>query len=432
MWRTSCGDRVLDGKERSLFVHAAACLLDHLLEEAEASDPDLDLAWHTGVVLFDQLDASARIVLLRDVVQALTDLVVPTPKLTAANESAIHAVFRFIRSEIEMEVECAENFLEQAAGYDELNPILGFNLLYWRQLILAAYLEHRGLAGTHGSSIEENLDPACDDLNDWNLKLESLADQILWDRDWELDEILDAPPELARKMKRHLRIHEDYFLALPDEPDDSQMRDAVSILRDLAEEDQGDEEYAMVVLRYDYDSLVGLEFSDSDLNAKHGYGVCQDQEIVHEAEVAIPLVLAKDVADLLKRMDAAQQADEKFLAILEARQRVNHQLHRYLPEPLQRKFWQTFEIAPGISAERDYATTTVEFNLEKFAGVEFDEQTREEARIAAEGLEEFLFNLVMDRDYDFTDDAVRKALIQTAERMVHEFTETEEESEEMG
>ena len=98
MWRTVCGDRVLVGKERSLFVHAAASLLDYLLD-----DEDDEI---TGVPQFDRLEPNTRIVLLRDVVQALTDPTMPIPELTALNEAAVHAVFEFVRGEVGMEIEC--------------------------------------------------------------------------------------------------------------------------------------------------------------------------------------------------------------------------------------------------------------------------------------------------------------------------------------
>src|SRR5262245_33317569 len=72
VWRTPSGDRVLGGKERSLFVHAAACLADQLWEDAGHPDSDSDAA-PTGVALFDRLDSLARVTLLWDVVQGLTD-----------------------------------------------------------------------------------------------------------------------------------------------------------------------------------------------------------------------------------------------------------------------------------------------------------------------------------------------------------------------
>ncbi len=69
MWQTSCRDRVLRGKERSLFIQGAACLFDHLLEEAAYPDEGEGCAWHTGVPPFDHLEPRARIVLVPDVAQ---------------------------------------------------------------------------------------------------------------------------------------------------------------------------------------------------------------------------------------------------------------------------------------------------------------------------------------------------------------------------
>ncbi len=109
--------------------------------------------------------------------------------------------------------------------------------------------------------------------------------------------------------------------------------------------------------------------------------------------------------------------------------RLSHWLHRYLPETVQKRFRQRFEIAPGISAERDYGTASAEFNVEKFAGVAFDEQTRAEVDAATEGLKAFLLHLVSDCHYDFSDQAVRQALIQTAEQLAQEFAGAKEESE---
>src|SRR5262249_38176347 len=77
-WRTSSADRGLGGKEQTLFVHAAATLMDYLLEEAKGEGSDPDCARLTGVCLFDGMGPPARITLLRDVVHALSDPAVPT------------------------------------------------------------------------------------------------------------------------------------------------------------------------------------------------------------------------------------------------------------------------------------------------------------------------------------------------------------------
>src|SRR5262249_1972983 len=152
---TSSGDRVLEGKERSLVVHAAACLLDHLLEEAGDADREEEFAWHTGVALFDRLGPEERIALLRDVVRALTDPAGPTPGLTAANEAAVHAVFRFVRGEVELEIDTAGCRPARGSGLDELSSLLGYDPLYWRKMVLAAYLEGRGPADADAGAGEE-------------------------------------------------------------------------------------------------------------------------------------------------------------------------------------------------------------------------------------------------------------------------------------
>src|SRR5262249_14355517 len=129
MWPTSSGDRVLVGKERTLFVHAAATRLDYLLDEA-GEEADAGCAWHTGVAVFDALEPQDRIVLVRDVVLALTDPAVPIPKLTAANEAAVHAVFRSLRGEVEAEIDCAGSCQGQEPKLDAPSFVLGDDPLY--------------------------------------------------------------------------------------------------------------------------------------------------------------------------------------------------------------------------------------------------------------------------------------------------------------
>jgi hypothetical protein len=167
---------MLDGKERSLFVHATACLLDHLVDEAKDNEPDTDYAWPTGVALFDRMEPQARIVLLSNVLQALTDPAIPTPTLSAINEAAVHAVCRFIRGDIEMEIDCERDCQGKASELDGSAFLLGYDPLYWRKVVLAAYLEGQGLAGAGGVADDKILSPACADMEEWDLQLECLAD----------------------------------------------------------------------------------------------------------------------------------------------------------------------------------------------------------------------------------------------------------------
>ena len=58
----------------------------------------------------------------------------------------------------------------------------------------------------------------CDDIDQWNRVIELLADQVLWDRDFELEEAFaDHDPEKIKAIKRYMGINEDYFaVAAPD------------------------------------------------------------------------------------------------------------------------------------------------------------------------------------------------------------------------
>jgi hypothetical protein len=49
-----------------------------------------------------------------------------------------------------------------------------------------------------------------------------LEDHLLWDEDWDMVDHLDASPEVARRVKQELGILDDYFVAIPDDPSDTE------------------------------------------------------------------------------------------------------------------------------------------------------------------------------------------------------------------
>jgi hypothetical protein len=124
----------------------------------------------------------------------------------------------------------------------------------------------------------------------------------------------------------------------------------------------------------------GLEFADGGLNRQHGCPAGPDQHVVYEVETQVPLLLATDVAGLLRKVQAAERQEGTFVDVMRARERASGLLHRYLPERVQRRFRLSVEVAPGITAERDYGCVSAEFDPEKFAGAEFDPETRREVR----------------------------------------------------
>jgi hypothetical protein len=54
----------------------------------------------------------------------------------------------------------------------------------------------------------------------------------LWDADWALLEHLDADPANSQRVKRRLGIDDDYFVAIPPEPNDAE---AARLLDELVE-----------------------------------------------------------------------------------------------------------------------------------------------------------------------------------------------------
>jgi hypothetical protein len=187
MWNTPAGERVLAGRERSLFIQAAASLAGHILAEIE--DPEASVPILTEVDPFDSLEPPVRIVLLAEVVRALVDPDVAAPDLTAVNEAAVYAVFRSVSICIDLQIDG----IPLSTG-PESEP------LYWRRLVLAALLEatEREAASLEPSAQEqasgagpedEERTMALDstDVEDWHSALEILADSILWDRDFLID-----------------------------------------------------------------------------------------------------------------------------------------------------------------------------------------------------------------------------------------------------
>ena len=53
----------------------------------------------------------------------------------------------------------------------------------------------------------------------WEMVIESIADTILWDRDYEMSEsFLDAAPELAKQRRELLGIDDEYYTAIAPDP----------------------------------------------------------------------------------------------------------------------------------------------------------------------------------------------------------------------
>ena len=67
-----------------------------------------------------------------------------------------------------------------------------------------------------------------------------LADAVLWDEDWRDNEsLLDADPKASRAVKKLLGIDEDYYVAVPPDPTDEEMKGVWATLRGLTRDTPG-------------------------------------------------------------------------------------------------------------------------------------------------------------------------------------------------
>ena len=112
------------------------------------------------------------------------------PRLTAVREATVAAVCEALTIWVEMEIDQAAEELESPT---------------WRESILAACQERW---------IEELLDPASEEIGEWEFLVSCLSDAVLWDEDWrDSESLLDVGPKASRAVKKLMGIDEDYYVA---------------------------------------------------------------------------------------------------------------------------------------------------------------------------------------------------------------------------
>ena len=201
MWHTNTGDRTLEGAEASLFAYT---LWDFLCElEVEGGDFD------AGLRVFDSLTYGQKLSVLSAVANGLLKPDVPIRKLTAAVESAIAAVFEYLKELVIVEID---------------EPEIPSS---WRKMVLAARKE---------SGVDDLPDEDCDDHQEWLIHIEELSYLILWDYDFEDEDLyIDKPPEEASRLKEFMRIKDDYFLEIPDDLKPKEIETTLSELKSLCQ-----------------------------------------------------------------------------------------------------------------------------------------------------------------------------------------------------
>ncbi|QEG39523.1 hypothetical protein [Roseimaritima ulvae] len=195
------------GAEARLLAAAIGSVLDELSGQLDADPDHLDTSpWQFGIAVFDDLESHQRLAVLHRVATYLLTETADTLPLNAINEGAIGVLFTEVRDQVLAEIETPSGEQPDTT---------------WRALAWEAFQESQ----PQGDATEEiaagiaPLDRFDDDVERWETLVEWLADNILWDRDYEIaDCFLDVAPDKAQHRKLMLGIDDEYFTAIAPDP----------------------------------------------------------------------------------------------------------------------------------------------------------------------------------------------------------------------
>ncbi len=210
MWNTAMGERTLVGAERRLVVSAGWGLADFISVAA----PENKALF--GIVLFDQLTWQQQMLMLERVLTALVEASIPAPPTTALLDATVAAIYAHLYTSIEIELDDARMDIDSPLGEEDHFDV--------RNEILEALRE----PVDSDEPIEESPEGGwptilCDEIDEWELAIESLRGRILADEDWQMEAItMDLPPQTSRTLKRELGIQRDYFIDIPPDVTDEE------------------------------------------------------------------------------------------------------------------------------------------------------------------------------------------------------------------
>ncbi|PAY20857.1 hypothetical protein CKO51_03690 [Rhodopirellula sp. SM50] len=224
-WHTPFGDRYLVGEEAELVRDSLATMVQELASCRETEEEP----WEYGVTLFDELTWQQQLAVLDLLATNLLQETDQTLELSGINEAAVAAVYQNIIQQIELEI--------------ELHPVSPEEFrCRWRQAALDAFLENedddvllreeRLQEADQKSVFDLEVDSL--EVDRWSWLVEVLADRVLWDRDFEMVNVMiDAPPERAAAMRAALGIHSGYYTAIAPDPTDRQVDSLFESLEQL-------------------------------------------------------------------------------------------------------------------------------------------------------------------------------------------------------
>ena len=210
MWHSSTGDRTLQGCEAIQVAAAIETMIDALFvhidedsHEQEASIPECE----SGIAVYDRLSACQRIGLLHELATYLLTSSEPPLGFSAMTDAGVAALFVEIRDQIAIEIGLS----------DTLPPEDHFR---WREMVCDALDESNQKCIAVG--VEDLVAPPprdCQEIDEWETVVDVLANDILWDRDFEMaDEFMDEDPTVSDHRRKLMGIERDYFTHVAPDP----------------------------------------------------------------------------------------------------------------------------------------------------------------------------------------------------------------------
>lgn len=191
MWRASSGDRYFEGDFARILANG---LLALIVKNQIQQYADVDSGHKDALKAFYCLTYEQKTFVLHKVALSLFKDDSPLCPLNAVTEAAIAAIFQEVEGLLLDEIDKRKK-------------------KSFRRMIFHAY-------NKEFPDSEEPLRLNEQDDGEWIFAAESLAEQILWDADYEMDFVSDASPEVRKMQEEMFGFGDGYFTWIPDDPDE--------------------------------------------------------------------------------------------------------------------------------------------------------------------------------------------------------------------
>lgn len=323
MWNTTLGCRVLTATEARWVGDAAYRLTDDIrtnMPREGQSGESLAI----GVPLFDQMTPEQQIVMINRVIGYLFNPSLDPPPRSALLDATIAAIYTHAYGDV-----CAE--IDSARGDDESEQ----DDTECRQAVIQALRDKPIEAGEEPQS--DFPDPNSDDMEEWEMAIDSLRGCVLPDEDWQMAEFaLDLPSDQSAKIKQQLGIDGDYFIDIPPEVTRAEARSA----------------WVNLIARFDHRPLHTWQFGDqeltpvllSDIVSEMECGIDEWSSYVNVKTGQI-VGFPADVFEFIESEQCEEAEDDTYFGdassemIEEARQVFNEDYHIELPSQFDIHEW---------------------------------------------------------------------------------------------